>query len=290
MQNQVIYASATPSKYELNKTEGVVVEQIIRPTGLIDPTIDIQPSKNQIDHLLEEIDIVTKRNERTIVTTLTKKMSESLSQRMNEWGIKAVYLHSEIKPIDRMQILRQFRLGEFDVLIGVNLLREGLDLPEVSFVAILDADKEGFLRSDTSMIQTIGRAARNVNGKVIMYADKITGSMQRAIDETNRRRSIQIAYNQKHNITPTGIKKSVNEILKQTTIAKKKNEINAFNEIKIHIDPILENMSAKDLEFQLKMLRKEMLQAAKDLDFINAARLRDTIFYLEKHGKTNQNN
>lgn len=283
-QNQVIYVSATPAKYELKMSEGVVVEQVIRPTGLLDPTIEIHPCKNQIDHLLEAIDETIKTKNRIIVTTLTKKMSESLSQKMNEWGIKAVYLHSEIKPIDRMQILRQLRLGEFDVLIGVNLLREGLDIPEVGLVAIMDADKEGFLRSETSMVQTIGRAARNIDGRVIMYADKVTGSMQRAIDETNRRRKIQEEYNKKHNIVPQSIRKSTQDILQQTYVAKQ-SKINIqrqqLEEYKIHLDPILLKMSKKDLEFQIKMMKKEMTQAAKDLDFLNAAKLRDTIKLLE---------
>lgn len=284
MQNQVIFVSATPAKYELQKCEGVVVEQIIRPTGLLDPCVEVHPCKNQIDDLLEHIDETIKSKNRVLITTLTKKMSESLAKKMSEWGIKASYLHSEIKPIDRMQILRQLRLGEIDVLIGVNLLREGLDLPEVGLVAIMDADKEGFLRSEQSMVQTIGRAARNIDGRVIMYGDKITKSMQRAIDETNRRRKIQEEYNTKHNITPYGVKKTTNDVLMQTTLAKKskpnliKEQIESF---KVHMDPILLQMSKKDLDFQIKNMKKEMLQFAKDLDFLNAAKLRDTIKILE---------
>ena len=285
VQNQVIYVTATPAEYELKKTEGVVVEQVIRPTGLVDPSITVRPTKNQIDDLLNEIDDVIRDNDRVLITTLTKKMSESLAEKMTQWGRKAVYMHSDIKPIDRMQILRQLRLGEIDVLIGVNLLREGLDLPEVGLVVIMDADKEGFLRSDTSMIQTIGRAARNVNGRVIMYADKVTGSMQRAIEETDRRRNVQIEYNLKNNITPLSIKKSVNEIMKQTDVAKR-SKANILKEKlyeeKLHLDPILLSMSKKDLEFQLKMMHKDMLQAAKDLDFATAAKLRDTIKMLEE--------
>lgn len=292
IQNQVVYVTATPAKYELEKAAGVIVEQVIRPTGLVDPIIEVHPSKYQIDHLLNEIDQVVKEGDRVLITTLTKKMSENLAAKFSEWGLKAVFMHSEIKPIDRMQILRQLRLGEIDILIGVNLLREGLDLPEVALVAILDADKEGFLRSETSMIQTIGRAARNIRGRVLMYADKITGSMQRAIDETNRRRKIQEDYNIKHKITPLSIKKTIAEIVKQTDVAKKsKSNLlkEKIYEEKIYLDPILLTMSVKDLEFQLKNMQKEMLQAAKDLDFETAARLRDTIKYLtdEKINRSN---
>ena len=283
--NQVVFVSATPGKYELNKTEGEVVEQIIRPTGLIDPVIEIKPTKNQIDYLLEQIQETIAVKDRVLITTLTKKMSENLSEKLNSWGIKTVYLHSEVKPIDRIQILRQLRLGEVDVLVGVNLLREGLDLPEVGLVVIMDADKEGFLRSDTSIIQTMGRAARNINGKVLMFADKITGSMQRAINETERRRKIQTEYNIVHNITPQSIHKSINEIMMSTKVAnqsKKQLELDLIQKKEVYLDPILASMSEKDLKFQIKMLRTEMTQAAKDLDFLNAARIRDTIFKLEE--------
>lgn len=287
--NQVIFVSATPGKYELNLTGGEVVEQVIRPTGLVDPIIEIKPTKNQIDYLLQQIQDTIAVKNRVLITTLTKKMSENLSEKLNSWNVKTVYLHSEVKPIDRIQILRQLRLGEVDVLVGVNLLREGLDLPEVGLVVIMDADKEGFLRSDTSIIQTMGRAARNVNGKVLMFADKITGSMQRAIDETERRRKIQIDYNKQHNITPKSIHKSINEIMLSTKVAnqsKKQLELDLIQKKEVYLDPILANMSEKDLKFQIKMLKAEMTQAAKDLDFLNAAKIRDTIFKLEEKLKT----
>src|SRR5690606_23134314 len=211
--NQVVFVSATPGPYEKRVSEKVV-EQIIRPTGLVDPEVIVRPTEGQIDDLLEEIRVVTARGERVLVTTLTKKMAEDLTDYLADVGVRVRYLHSEIESLERMEILRDLRLGEFDVLVGINLLREGLDLPEVSLVAILDADKEGFLRSETSLIQTIGRAARNVNGRVIMYADVITGSMQRAIDETNRRRKIQMEYNEKHGITPETVRKRVHEVIR----------------------------------------------------------------------------
>ncbi len=222
LMNQVIYVSATPSEYELRKSEGVVVEQIIRPTGLLDPEIDVRPSLNQIDDLLEEIDERVKKEERVLVTTLTKRMAEELTKYMDRVGIKCRYIHSEVATLDRVEILRELRLGVFDVLVGVNLLREGLDLPEVSLVAILDADKEGFLRNQRSLVQTIGRAARNVNGRVIMYADKITDSMAQAIDETNRRRKIQLDYNEDNGISPKTVIKSRESILGQTKVADSK--------------------------------------------------------------------
>jgi excinuclease ABC subunit B len=287
--NQCIFVSATPADYELKMSQGVIVEQMIRPTGLIDPIIEIRPTKFMIDNMLDDIVATVKQGNRILISALTKKLSESLSEKLNSWGYKAVYMHSEIKPIDRMQILRSLRLGDYDILIGVNLLREGLDLPEVSLVIITDADKEGFLRSQTSMIQTIGRAARNVNGRAILYADKITGSMKRAIDETNRRRNIQLAYNIKHNITPESIKKSISEIIKQTEVANNskvfiKNKVDKQNII--DLDPVFNLMSEKDLKFQIKMMKLEMEKAAKDLDFNNAARYRDTMYALEKKLKT----
>ncbi len=230
MQNQVIYVSATPAEYELRKSEGVVVEQIIRPTGLLDPEIEVRPTPNQIDDLLDEIDERVKREERVLVTTLTKRMAEELTKFLERAGVKTRYIHSEVDTLDRVEILRELRLGVFDVLVGVNLLREGLDLPEVSLVAILDADKEGFLRNQRSLIQTIGRAARNSRGKVIMYADKITDSMQQAIDETNRRRAIQEEYNTRHGITPTTILRSKESILQQTNVADRKKARKFYSE------------------------------------------------------------
>src|SRR5690606_1661978 len=222
--NQAIYVSATPGEYELRKSEGVVVEQIIRPTGLLDPEIDVRPSQNQIDDLLEEIDERVKKRERVLVTTLTKRIAEELTKFMERAGVKCRYIHSEVPTLERVEILRELRLGLYDVLVGVNLLREGLDLPEVSLVAILDADKEGFLRNQRSLVQTIGRAARNANGRLIMYADEITESMQQAIDETNRRRKIQLDYNKLHNITPKTILKSTESILGQTKVADARKE------------------------------------------------------------------
>ena len=268
MVNQIIYTSATPGPYELERTEQIV-EQIIRPTGLLDPVIEVRPTEHQIDDLLAEIRRVSARGERTLVTTLTKRMAEDLTDYFKEVGIKVTYLHSDVDTIERMEIIRDLRLGKYDVLVGINLLREGLDLPEVSLVAILDADKEGFLRSETSMIQTIGRAARHLEGKVIMYADKITGSMRRAIDETERRRKIQADFNQEHGITPKSIVKDVRNIIEATLVA----------EDQIEYD---EDLSAEELHAIVLGMESAMLQAAESLEFERAAELRDKIIQMKK--------
>ncbi len=285
--NQVVYVSATPAEYEIRQAEGVVVEQIIRPTGLLDPVIEVRPSLNQVDDLLDEIDERIKMGDRVLVTTLTKRMAEELSKYMTRLNIKCRYIHSEVKTLDRVEILRDLRLGVFDVLIGVNLLREGLDLPEVSFVAIMDADKEGFLRSDRSLTQTIGRAARNERGKVIMYADTITESMQKTIDETNRRREKQMEYNTLHGIVPKTIKRSKEEILRQTSIADAKvsSEPRPYiepEEVSIAADPVMEYMTKDKLKKVIDETQRRMLKAAKELDFMEAARLRDEMFALQK--------
>jgi excinuclease ABC subunit B len=282
LSGQTIYVSATPSDYELRKSEGVVVEQLIRPTGLLDPEIDVRPSLNQIDDLLESIDARIKNNERVLVTTLTKRMAEELTKYLDRVGIKTRYIHSEVKTLDRVEILRDLRLGNFDVLVGVNLLREGLDLPEVSLVAIMDADKEGFLRDIRSLVQTIGRAARNVNGKVIMYADRITGSMQRAIEETNRRRAVQMEYNTLHGIIPQTVLKSREAIMGQTKVAdsKAKQFYVEPEDIRIAADPVVQYMGKNDLEKVINETQAKMERAAKDLDFLEAARLRDELFQL----------
>ncbi len=283
--NQCIYVSATPGDYEIEKSEGVIIEQIIRPTGLLDPKIDVRPSANQIDDLISEIHQRIEKNERTLVTTLTKRMAEELQKYLSKIDIKCRYIHSDIDTIERVEILRQLRLGEFDVLIGVNLLREGLDLPEVSLVAIIDADKEGFLRNVRSLVQTVGRAARNVNGTVIMYADQITDSMQKTIDETNRRRKIQEEYNKKHGITPTPLHKSKEEILVSTAVADGENATKAYiidNHISIAADPIIQKMSPEQLKKAIQYTEKQMQKAAKSLDFMEAARLRDELFALKK--------
>jgi excinuclease ABC subunit B len=289
MYRQAVYVSATPSDYELEQAGGVVVEQIIRPTGLLDPEIDIRPSINQIDDLLDEVDERVKQGDRVLVTTLTKRMAEELSKYMDRLGIKVEYVHSDVKTLDRVEILRKLRLGEIDVLIGVNLLREGLDLPEVSLVAILDADKEGFLRDQRSLIQTMGRAARNDKGKVIMYADRITGSMQRAIDETNRRRATQLAYNEKHGITPRTVRKNHAEIMGQTTLSDYRVvEPQAYagpdsdgSALALAAEPVVAMMNRPELEKLIKTTEKQMEAAAKDLDFLTAAKLRDELAALK---------
>ncbi|WP_242920853.1 excinuclease ABC subunit UvrB [Pontibacter liquoris] len=286
LMHQVVFVSATPGDYEIQKSEGVIVEQIIRPTGLLDPEIEIRPSSNQVDDLLEEIDERVKTGARVLVTTLTKRMSEELAKYLERLNIKVKYLHSEVKSLDRVEILRELRLGIIDVLIGVNLLREGLDLPEVSLVAILDADKEGFLRDQRSLIQTMGRAARNENGKVIMYADRMTGSMQRAIDETNRRRATQQAYNEAHGITPRTILKSNEEVFEQTAVADmKKREVKAYagaGEVSLAAEPVIQTMKRDELEKLIKKTEKLMEASAKDLDFLQAAKYRDELAELRQ--------
>jgi excinuclease ABC subunit B len=285
MVKQIIFVSATPGPYELDKCKGVVVEQVIRPTGLVDPDVEIRPIKNQIDDLLAEIRERAKKGERCLVTTLTKQMAEDLSEYLDDIGVRVRYIHSEVDALERVEILRDLRLGEFDVLVGVNLLREGLDLPEVSLVAILDADKEGFLRSERSLIQTAGRTARNVNGKVILYADTITGSMNRMLDETNRRRTKQVEYNTKNKITPKTIYKTTEEVLASTAVADVKASKDArekraaIPKVAESVIRYLSNDQRKDL---IDELRREMRNAAKDLEFERAAELRDEIERLEK--------
>ena len=315
LSGQVIYVSATPADYELERCEGVVVEQVIRPTGLLDPLIRVKPSLNQIDDLLEEIQLRIERDERTLVTTLTKRMAEELNEYFQKLKIKTAYIHSDVDTLDRIKILDGLRAGTYDVLIGVNLLREGLDLPEVSLVAILDADKEGFLRSHRSLTQTVGRAARNLNGEVIMYADKITDSMQQTIDETERRRALQLKYNEEHGITPQAIVKARNAIVglekeevdmeatstatgafhseKQLNAKDKRQKrgqdrktplpyANEFStSVDIAADPVVAYMNADEMQRSINRLRGEMLQAAKDMEFMTAARLRDEIIKLE---------
>ena len=286
--SNVIYVSATPADYEMQQSEGVIVEQLIRPTGLLDPIIEVFPSKNQIDHLIENIQERRVKDERVLVTTLTKRMAEELQKYLDRLGIPCRYIHSEIDTIERVEILRQLRLGDFDVLIGVNLLREGLDLPEVSLVAILDADKEGFLRNERSLVQTVGRAARNVNGRVLMYADKITNSMQRTMDETARRRLTQEAYNLAHNQVPTALVKSKDKIMESTKVA---DGDQATRLVKLlQNEKELQQSIEQDAKFQnpeerakeIKALKKAMESAAKNLDFIEAARIRDIIKAIDK--------
>jgi len=289
--NQVIFVSATPSAYELQKSGGTVVEQIIRPTGLLDPAIEVRPVKNQVDDLINEIRDRARKKERVLVTTLTKRMSEDLTDYLLGIGIRVRYIHSEIDALDRVEILRDLRLGNFDVLVGVNLLREGLDLPEVSLVAIIDADKEGFLRSEKSLLQTAGRTARNVNGKVILYADTITGSMDRVIKETERRRKMQEEYNRKNNINPRTIYKTFEEIMHSTIVAdsiskdqygRRKREPRRTN-ISILSDPIREHSNPDERREFINHLRRQMIEAAKDLEFERAAEIRDEIHRLENN-------
>ena len=293
MTGQTIFVSATPGDYELEKTEGVVVEQVVRPTGLLDPPIEVRPSVNQIDDLLDEIDKTVKKGDRVLVTTLTKRMAEEMDKYLHRIDIKSKYIHSEVDTLERVEILRQLRLGEIDVLVGVNLLREGLDLPEVSLVAILDADKEGFLRNEKSLTQTAGRAARNVDGKVIFYADTITESMQRTMDETLRRREKQIAFNLENGITPRTVNKSKEQVFAQTAVLDIKG-YNPGDQYALAPDGELVTMAAEDqevyqtipqVEKAISRTKKEMEKAARDLDFMEAARLRDEMFTLQKRLK-----
>lgn len=277
MQSQVIYVSATPADYELTKCEGVVVDQVVRPTGLLDPPIEIRPTKNQVDNLLEEIRKTVDSGERVLVTTLTKRMAEELAKYFDKINVRCRYIHSEVQTLDRIEILRGLREGEFDVLIGVNLLREGLDLPEVSLVAIMDADKEGFLRSNRSLTQTAGRAARNINGRVIFYADKITDSMKATMSETERRRNKQIEYNELHGITPRQVKKD-----HISTAAKRIYVEPEYNGMSVAADPINQYLSKDQLQSLFQSTRKQMEAAARELDFLNAARLRDEMFQIQK--------
>lgn len=285
MQRQVIYVSATPADYELEKSEGVVIEQVVRPTGLLDPPIEVRPSVNQIDDLIAEIRATINNQERVLVTTLTKRMAEELAKYLDRLNIACRYIHSEVQTLDRIEILRDLREGKFDVLVGVNLLREGLDLPEVSLVAIMDADKEGFLRSNRSLTQTAGRAARNVNGRVLMYADKITESMQQTIDETGRRREKQIAYNTLHGITPQQVKKGNKTIFEQSGLIDERKKA-LYEEVSIAetiaADPLIKTMNADQLRKTIEQTKKNMERAAKDMDFMEAARLRDEMFALQK--------
>jgi excinuclease ABC subunit B len=289
LMNQVVFVSATPADYEMEQTEGVVVEQLIRPTGLLDPPIEVRPSINQVDDLMNEIHLRMDCNERVLITTLTKRMSEELTKYLVKMGIKVRYIHSEVDTMERMEILRDLRLGDFDVLVGVNLLREGLDLPEVSLVAILDADKEGFLRNERSLTQTSGRAARNSNGMVIFYADKITDSMRRTMDETTRRRSIQMAYNAENGITPLTIVRTREEILASSSIldirGKKLNAYIEPEELSLAADPVTDYFSREQFEKMITQTEKKMKEAAKDLDFMMAAQYRDEVIALKKKYK-----
>ncbi|MDD4848765.1 MAG: helicase-related protein, partial [Bacteroidales bacterium] len=282
---QTIFMSATPADYELMKSEGVIVDQVIRPTGLLDPPIEVRPSLNQIDDLLEEIRLTVEKNERVLVTTLTKRMAEELTKFLSRIDVRAKYIHSDVETLERVEIMNELRMGDIDVLVGVNLLREGLDLPEVSLVAILDADKEGFLRSARSLTQTAGRAARNLHGKVIFYADKITQSMRQTMDETNRRREKQMKYNQEHGITPQQIVKAMNNTLSSKTATDQKSK-RFYAEVQsdgtmIAAEPVVQNMTVSQIQKLIAKTRKEMEAAVKELNFIEAARLRDEIFALE---------
>jgi len=290
MIHQAIFVSATPDDYELEKTGGVVVEQVVRPTGLLDPPIEVRPAVNQVDNLLHEIDKRVKKGDRVLVTTLTKRMAEEMDKYLQRIDIKSKYIHSDVDTLERVEILRQLRLGDIDVLVGVNLLREGLDLPEVSLVAILDADKEGFLRNEKSLTQTAGRAARNVDGLVIFYADKITGSMQRTIDETLRRREKQIAYNTEHGITPQTVKKSIEQVMQQTAVLdirgydpNKPYAVNGTEGLNLAAEEEQEEYSTiPQMEKAIKAIKKNMEKAARDLDFMEAARLRDRMMAMQK--------
>jgi excinuclease ABC subunit B len=285
MMSQVIYVSATPGDYELEQTGGVFVEQVVRPTGLLDPPIDVRPCINQVDDLLEEIDEAVKKQHRVLVTTLTKRMAEELTKYMHRFNIRCRYIHSEVETLERVEILRDLRLGLFDVLIGVNLLREGLDLPEVALVAIMDADKEGFLRNARSLTQIAGRAARNVEGKVIMYADNVTESMQQTIDETNRRREKQLRYNEEHGITPQTIFSSRDKIMKQSAVLQNKIQSEAYieaEELSLVADPVIEYMTEAQLDKAILTVKKKMEKAARDMEFMEAARYRDEMYALEK--------
>lgn len=282
MVNTMIYVSATPADYELQQSEGVVVEQLIRPTGLLDPPIEVRPSMNQIDDLLDEIDGIIKKNERVLVTTLTKRMAEELTKYLLNLNIATSYIHSDVDTLERVEIMHKLRKGEIDVLVGVNLLREGLDLPEVSLVAILDADKEGFLRSERSLTQTAGRAARNINSKVIMYADKITESMRKTMEETDRRRLIQMQYNEKHGITPTQIIKPLENVLGDVMGKEPRAYIESERKTGIAADPVIEYMSEAQIKKAIEKNQKDMKKVVKELDFVEAARLRDEIIALEE--------
>lgn len=287
--NQTVFVSATPSDYEFDQSDGIFVEQVVRPTGLLDPPIEIRPSAQQIDDLVGEINVRAEKDERTLVTTLTKRMAEELQKYFQRLNIRSRYIHSEVDTLDRVELIRDLRLGEYDVLVGVNLLREGLDLPEVSLVAILDADKEGFLRNTRSLIQTAGRAARNSNGLVIMYADKVTKSMQATLDETNRKRAKQIAFNEKHGITPQTVRKTSEQIMEQTSVVDiRPNVPKAYSgptDTDLAADPVIQFMDKKQLERTVSETKKRMQKAAKDLNFIEAARLRDEMYALEKLAK-----
>jgi len=285
--NQVIYISATPAEFELAEAGGIIVEQLIRPTGILDPLIEVRPCTNQVDDLLDEIHKVVANDERVLVTTLTKRMAEELTKYLTKLNVRCRYIHSEVETLDRIEILRQLRVGMFDVLIGINLLREGLDLPEVSLVAILDADKEGFLRNERSLVQTVGRAARNVNGRVIMYADRVTDSMKATMDETLRRRKKQIEYNFKNNITPVqaGRKKIADPSLGVMEVTVNGRLVKAYVEadgLDLAADPVMQYMTADELRKQITKAKSAMIKAAKEMNFVEAARLRDEMYSLEK--------